>query len=58
MIPNKDLLELRNLVQVAWLVVQSAKRRKESRGLHYTIDHPETSPLAENTVVLPAAHYP
>jgi L-aspartate oxidase len=57
-IPNKDLLELRNLVQVAWLIVQSARRRKESRGLHYTIDHPETSPVAENTVVLPVAHYP
>ncbi len=49
---NADILELRNLVAVAGLIVESATRRKESRGLHYTLDHPNTEDrLCADTVL-------
>ncbi|MEZ5744885.1 MAG: L-aspartate oxidase [Sphingomonadaceae bacterium] len=48
-----DLIELRNLLQTADLIVQSALRRHESRGLHYTLDYPETAAEAVDTVLVP-----
>ncbi|MGF7148794.1 L-aspartate oxidase [Sphingomonas zeicaulis] len=48
-----DLIELRNLVEVADLIVRSALHRKESRGLHYTLDYPETLPQAVDTILVP-----
>jgi L-aspartate oxidase len=50
---TRDLLELRNLVDVASLIVESALSRRESRGLHYSQDYPETLPKALPTVLMP-----
>lgn len=47
-----DTLELRNLVTVGELIVRSAMRRRESRGLHYTLDYPETRRIARDTVLV------
>ncbi|PKO70666.1 MAG: L-aspartate oxidase [Betaproteobacteria bacterium HGW-Betaproteobacteria-16] len=52
---TRDLLELRNLVQVADLIVMSAMMRRESRGLHFSRDHPDLLPEARPTVLVPPA---
>jgi L-aspartate oxidase len=49
---TRDLLELRNISIVGHLIIECARRRKESRGLHYTIDHPEPDPDQLHDTVL------
>ncbi|QGU16332.1 L-aspartate oxidase [Leclercia sp. 119287] len=53
---SNNLLELRNLVQVAELIVRCAMMRKESRGLHYTIDYPEQLEHSGPSVLSPLTH--
>jgi L-aspartate oxidase len=48
-----DLIELRNLVEVADLIIRSALSRHESRGLHYTLDYPAAAAEAKDTVLVP-----
>ncbi|MGE5561702.1 MAG: L-aspartate oxidase [Bacillota bacterium] len=48
-----DLIELRNLVEVAGLIIRSALARHETRGLHYTLDYPKMLPEPKDTVLVP-----
>lgn len=55
---SNNLLELRNLVQVAELIVLCALQRKESRGLHYTLDYPQTLDESRPSVLTPSTGQP
>jgi L-aspartate oxidase len=50
---TRDLLELRNLVTVAELIVKSAQARHESRGLHFSRDYPQSAQDAKPTTLVP-----
>lgn len=50
---SNNLLELRNLTMVAELIIKSAMQRKESRGLHYTLDYPQQAAHSKPTILQP-----
>ncbi len=53
---NKQLAECRSMVQVALLIIESALRRHESRGLHFNIDHPDTLANPQPTILTPPSY--
>ena len=48
---TRELCELRNIIAIAYLIIKCGRIRKESRGLHFTLDYPEKSPRAYNTLL-------
>jgi L-aspartate oxidase len=50
---SADLIELRNLIVVAELIILSAMQRHESRGLHYSLDYPNLAPEAKESIIYP-----
>jgi L-aspartate oxidase len=48
---SPQLMELRNLITIAYLITRSASHRRESRGLHYTTDYPNRQPFIEHSVL-------
>lgn len=48
---TENFLEVRNLADVAWMTIKCAMKRKESRGIHYNQDYPQTNSLVKDTVI-------
>jgi len=55
---SSDLIELRNLATVAELIVKCAMQRKESRGLHFSLDYPPTNKKARDSILIPEKQAP